>query len=130
MKRVILAVLAVFVLWSVLDFIIHGIILSADYQATVSLWRPMTEMKMGLMRVVVLLSSMFFVAIYALLITEKGIGTAVKYGLLFGIGTGISMGYGSYSVMPIPYKMAFIWFFGSVVETTSGGLLLGLIIKK
>jgi hypothetical protein len=40
------------------------------------------------------------------------------------------MGYGSYSVMPIPYKMAFIWFFGSVVETTSGGLLLGLIIKK
>ena len=48
--------------------------------------------------------------------THKGIGTAVKYGLVFGIGVGISMGYGSYSVMPIFYSMAFNWLPGSVVE--------------
>jgi hypothetical protein len=40
------------------------------------------------------------------------------------------MGYGSYSVMPIPYVMAFVWFLGSVVEAAIGGLVAGLIINK
>jgi hypothetical protein len=130
MKRTVLAVLAVFVTWSVLDFIIHGLILGSAYAATPSLWRPMAEMKTGLMYFKVLVAAAAFVYIYARFIAEKGIKTAVLYGLVFGIGTGISMGYGSYSVMPIPYAMAFVWFAGSVVEGTIGGLVAGLIIEK
>ena len=45
MKKVILAILAVFIAWSVMDFLIHGVILHASYAATASLWRPMSEMK-------------------------------------------------------------------------------------
>jgi hypothetical protein len=40
------------------------------------------------------------------------------------------MGYGSYSVMPIPYHMALTWFLGSVVEASVGGMIAGLIIKE
>jgi hypothetical protein len=130
MKRIIFAILAVFVTWSVLDFIIHGLILSSTYAATPQLWRPRAEMKMGLMYVTTLVAAATFVYIYARFVTEKGIKTAILYGLIFGIGTGIGMGYGTYSVMPIPYSMAFVWFFGSVVEYTAGGLVAGLIIKK
>jgi hypothetical protein len=130
MKRAVLAIISVFVVWSILDFIIHGLILSATYQATAALWRPMQEMKIGLLYFTVFVSSMVFVFIYARFIAEKGIGTAVKFGLLFGLGVGVSMGYGSYAVMPIPYKMALVWFLGTVVETTLGGLLLGLIIRE
>ena len=43
MKRTLLAVLAVFVMWSVLDFVIHGLILGSIYMATPHLWRPMHE---------------------------------------------------------------------------------------
>ncbi len=130
MKRTILAVLAVFVTWSVLDFIIHGLILGSAYAATSALWRPMAEMKTGLMYVTVLIAAAAFVFIYARFIAEKGVKTAVLYGLVFGIGEGTAMGYGSYSVMPIPYSMAFVWFLGSVVEAAIGGLVAGLIIKK
>ena len=130
MKRTILAVLAVFVAWSVLDFIIHGLVLGSLYAATPSLWRPMAEMKTGLMYVTVLVAATAFVFIYARFITNKGVKTAVLYGLVYGIGTGISMGYGSYSVMPIPYVMAFVWFAGSVTEAVAAGLVAGLIIKK
>jgi len=49
---------------------------------------------------------------------------------LYGAGYGISMGYGSYSFMPIPYSLALIWFLGTVVELTIGGVLLGLIVKE
>ncbi len=130
MKRTVLAVLAVFVTWSALDIVIHGLILGSAYEATPSLWRPMAEMKMGLMYFTVLVGSAAFVYIYARFITAKGVKTAALYGLIFGIGTGVPMGYGMYSVMPLPYSMAFVWFLGAVVEATVGGLVAGLIIKK
>ncbi len=130
MKRTIVAVLAVFLCWSVLDFVIHGLILGSTYAATPQLWRPMAEMKMGLSYFTVLIKAAAFVYIYARYITDKGTKTSVLYGFIFGIGSGISMGYGTYSVMPIPYAMAFVWFAGCVVEFTIGGLITGLIVKK
>jgi hypothetical protein len=129
-KRFVLAVLAVFVAWSVLDFVIHGLILPATYEATAALWRPREEMRMGLMSVVVLISSIAFVAIYAWLVGEKTSKNGLLYGLLFGIAVGVGVGYGSYAVMPIPYRLALTWFLGSVVEGAAAGLLVGAIVKK
>jgi hypothetical protein len=130
MKRIILSVVAVFIAWSAMDFIMHGIILKSAYAATASLWRPMAEMKMGVMYVSVLIASIAFVLIFSQFFSKKGVGAGLKYGLCFGIATGVSMGYGSYSVMPIPYYMAFTWFLGSVIETAIGGLIAGAIIKE
>ncbi|RMD60690.1 DUF2177 family protein, partial [Candidatus Parcubacteria bacterium] len=105
MKKFILAVVAVFITWSVLDMIIHGLILQPLYAGSAELWRPEGEMMMTLMYIVSILSSIFFVWIYYALI-NKSLKNGVLYGLLFGLGTGISMGYGTYSFMPIPYLLA------------------------
>ena len=130
MKKIIMSVIAVFIAWSIMDFIIHEMILGSSYAATASLWRPMGEMKMGVMYIAVLIVAIAFVVIFARFFSKKGIVTGLKYGLWFGIGAGVSMGYGSYSVMPIPYHMAFTWFLGSVIEAAVGGLSLGAIIKE
>ena len=130
MKRIVLAVVAVFVAWSALDFVMHGLILASSYEATARLWRPMNEMKMGVLYLAVLINALAFVCIYALLVAEKGIGSGVKYGLLFGLGTGFSMGFGTYSFMPIPLYMAVAWFIGTLVETLVGGIIVGSIIRK
>lgn len=130
MKRQLLAVLAVFVAWSLMDFVIHGIILASAYASSSQLWRPMIEMKMGLMYTTTLIAAAVFVGIYAWFITDKSVKTAVRYGLVFGIGSGVSMGYGSYSVMPIPYTIAFGWFLGSLAEAVVAGWITGLIVKK
>jgi hypothetical protein len=129
-KKTILSILAVFIAWSVMDYVIHGVILRSSYAATASLWRPMGEMKTSLMYFSVMIASITFVLIYSLLISRKGISTGLKYGALFGLSAGVSMGYGSYSVMPIPYHMAFTWCFGSVVEAMVGGLILGWILRE
>ena len=42
-KKIIIAIIAVFILWSILDFVIHGVLLSEAYKATVELWRPMKK---------------------------------------------------------------------------------------
>jgi hypothetical protein len=130
MKRFILSVIVVFLAWSVMDYIIHGVILQSSYAATASLWRPMAQMKMGVMYVSVLIAAIAFVLIFSQFFSKKGVGMGLKYGLCFGIATGVSMGYGSYSVMPIPYHMAFTWFLGSVIEAAVGGMIAGAIIKE
>jgi hypothetical protein len=129
LKKSILAALAVFMVWSALDFVIHGLILKSTYEATAQLWRPMTEMKMGVMHVAVLIAAVAFVSIYARLLARRGVGTGLQYGLWFGLATGVSMGYGTYSVMPIPYHMALTWFLGSLVQGAVGGVITGWIVR-
>jgi hypothetical protein len=129
-KKIIFSVIVVFVVWSILDFVIHQLILGTSYQATASLWRPMTEMKMGLMYGVVFLVSIAFVCLYALFVENRGVKTGFFFGLIYGLGAGLSMGYGTYSVMPIPYYMALTWFLGTVVEYVAAGLLVGWICRK
>lgn len=129
-KKAMYAVLAVFFTWSVLDFIMHRIILGESYQETAGMWRPAAEMHMGLIYLGTLIFATVFVAIYTLLFGEKGLLPGLKYGLLLGIGMGFSMGYGSYAVMPIPFSMAFTWFTGTVVESVAAGLIVGSMIKQ
>jgi len=130
MKRISLSVIAVFLSWSVMDYIIHGVILGSSYAATAPLWRPMSEMKMGVMYVAVLIGAIAFVVIFSHFVSKKGVATGLKYGIWFGIGTGVPMGYGTYSVMPIPYVMALTWCLGSIVEAAIGGLIVGAFINK
>ena len=129
MKRTLLAIVAVFIAWSVLDIVIHGIFLQSTYEATASLWRPMDDMNMPLMYLVTLAYTACFVAIDALMICGKSFTTGIKYGDLFGLAAGISMGFGSYSYMPIPLALAWSWFFGILVEAIVADALVGIILK-
>jgi hypothetical protein len=129
MMRTGLAVIAVFVIWVILNFLLHGLLLTSSYAATPQLWRPMTDIKMGLTYFVTLVSAACFVLVYAQFIVDKSLKTATLYGLIVGIGAGIAMGYGSYAVMPIPYVMALAWFLGSVVNYVVGALAMGLVLR-
>ncbi|HUT41576.1 MAG TPA: hypothetical protein VM011_09560 [Gammaproteobacteria bacterium] len=128
--KYLLAGIAVFALWSGVDFLFHGMILADDYRDTAELWRPAGEAKMGLHTLVVLLCAMLFSAIYALLVSPRSIRNAVLYGALFGAAAGISSGYGMYAFMPLPHDMAVTWLITSLVEGVLGGLALGFIMGK
>ncbi len=128
-KQLSWAVIAVFICWSVLDFIIHGVLLDSVYRETASLWRPENEMKMGLMSLVTFVISVCFVYLYSYLIKPKSLATGVKYGVVFGIISGVSMGFGSYTYMPIPFSLSLSWFFGAFIEMTVAGVIVGWLIK-
>lgn len=129
LKKALLSIVAIFVTWSALDFIIHGLILGSTYEATASLWRPMEEMNMGLMYGVSVVYAACFVAIYGLLITDKSVMTGLKYGALFGLASGITTGFGSYTYLPIPLILAVVWFAGALVSATLAGIIAGAIMK-
>lgn len=85
-------------------------------------------MNMPLMSFVTLVFSTGFVTIYSYLIEPKSLASGIKYGVIFGIATGVSMGFGSYSYMPIPLSLAFSWFIGSLIEITLAGVIVGLMV--
>lgn len=129
-KRTIWAAVAVFIAWSILDFILHGLLLRPTYEATANLWRPMDQMNMPLMYFVTLVISVCFVLIYGLLAGRKSPASGIRFGALFGLATGISMGFGSYSFMPIPLTLAWSWFLGSWIEAVAAGAIVGAIMKS
>ena len=129
-KRILLAVVAVFIVWSILDFFLHGLLLRSTYEATANLWRPMDQMNRPLMYFVTWVFAACFVLIYGLLVGKKSLVSGIKFGALFGLATGISMGFGSYCYMPIPLTLAWSWFFGSWVEAIVAGAIVGAIIKS
>jgi hypothetical protein len=129
-KRIIWAVVAVFIAWSILDFILHGLLLRSTYEATANLWRPMDQMNMPLMYFVTLVFTVCFVLIYGLLVGQKSLASGIRFGALFGLATGISMGFGSYSYMPIPLTLAWSWFVGSWIEAMTAGAIVGAIMKS
>jgi len=128
-KRITLGILAVFIAWQALEFILHVLILGPTYQETAQLWRPVAEMKMGLMRVVGLVAAVCFVCLYAWLVRPKSWAAGLSYGLILGASAGFSMGFGTYSYMPIPESLAVAWCVGTIVETAFAGLLVGWIVK-
>ena len=80
MKRILMATVVIFIAWSVMDFVIHGLLLKPVYDATASPWRPMDEMNMPLMYLVTLIFTVCFVLIYQM-IERKSLATGIRYGL-------------------------------------------------
>ena len=129
LKQSLWAVIAVFIAWSLLDFLIHSVLLQSTYHATAALWRAEEEMKMALMSFVTLVFSIGFVTIYSSLINPKTLSAGIKYGLIFGITSGTAMGVGSYCYMPIPVGLAISWLFASFIELSLAGVIVGYMIK-
>jgi len=44
LRKSIIATVIIFILWSIVDFLLHGLILRSAYADTSQLWRPMEEM--------------------------------------------------------------------------------------
>lgn len=130
LKRIIFAIVTIFIAWSVLDMVIHGMLLQKTYEATANLWRPMEEMDMTLMYIVTLAYTACFVFIYSVFVGNKSVATGIKFGALFGLAAGISMGFGSYSYMPIPLSLAVSWFTSTLIEAIVAGALVGVIVKQ
>lgn len=127
MKKYLLASLGVFVAWSVLDFVIHGLMLRGAYEASASLWRPMEEMNMGLMYLITALVALAFTGLYVYHGKGGGASAGAKFGLVYGIATGLGAGFGSYLFMPLPYTLAWGWFLAALVEGVVGGWIAGKI---
>lgn len=111
-KRLVLAIVVAFIFIFGTDFLIHGVWLKPDYDASKALWRPEVEMgaRFPWMMAAQLLAAITFVWIWALGFAARGtVALACTYGLLLGLAVQVTS-IVNYVVMPFPPHLALKWF--------------------
>jgi len=124
-KRLGLAVAAVFGAIWVTDFLIHGVWLRPDYQASAGLWRTEAEM---LRHLGWMLAGQFLAAVAFTTLWARGFAPtacwrcAVMYGLFMALFRE-AVGLVFYSVQPIPGELSVKWFCAGLAQ----GMVLGVV---
>lgn len=129
-KRLILAIIAGWVVIFATDFLIHGFWLKPDYEATKNIWRPETDMQalMCWMFFAQFLCAATFVIIWAKGFAGGSIGCGVVFGLLMGLFQQI-WAIVNYVVLPMPGELAVKWFCSGLVQAILLGIVTALVYK-
>lgn len=125
-KRLLLAIVAGYIVIFGTDVLIHHMWMMPDYEATQQLWRPKAEMGsyMGWMIGAQLLFVITFVVLWAMGFAGRtsNIGCAIGYGLLMGLFSGV-WAIVLYVILPMPCAIACKWFFAGIAQC----ILLGIV---
>ena len=125
-KRLILAIVVVFIAVIATNFLIHEIWLKSTYMETASLWRTEAEMQKHLP--FMLLGQFLFAATFVV-IWSKGFPAVAtlcgscSYGLTMALFSQ-AMTFITYVVQPMPGTLMAKWFIAGIVQ----GVLMGVIV--
>lgn len=142
-KTCIISFLAVYIFTMAYGFVVHGMLLKGDYEATASLWRPEADMQQ-LAWVCWVLHAVMAAAIVCIYKKfRKGLaacnaeagssGCPIKSGgICFGLKLGLLLGALQamhYIPLPIPGELAVKWFFSEFFLGLGIGAILGMVCK-
>ena len=129
MKKYLFSVVSITALWFVMDYVIHGLILTGLYQETASVWRPIQEMSHLQGLFISMAHAVLFVTFYQYLAKSKHIVQGSKFGCFVGLMIGLAMA-NFYLYLPIPIYLALGWFLGTLVEYVAAGSLVAYFTKS
>ena len=130
-KRWLLASIAVLVVVAVLEFVIHGVLLSGIYQQTASIWRKDMQQLMWIFWVGYLVFAPFFALIYAKGYEKgkPGPGQGLRFGFYVGAMLSVMASFGWYVLLPIPLALAFYWFLATLAVYVAAGAAVGSVYR-
>ncbi len=121
--------IAVFVIVSAFEYLVHGVLLQGLYEQTAEFWRSQEESKF----IFLLISQIWFAAVVVCIFTckyeGKGIGEGARFGLYIGLLLG-SIEIGTYCYMPIPLILTLTWVIALILKGVGSGIVLSLTYKK
>lgn len=129
-KRFILASIIVFVVYEVINYIVHMLLLSNQYMALMELWRSDMEQKMWIMYIATLIFSFLFVYIYIKGYEGKGIIEGVRYGLILGLLVNVVGMFNQYVVYPIPLGLIIQWFIYGMIQFIICGIVAAALYRE
>jgi len=132
-KKFIISVVSVYVVFEILNFVIHGVLLSATYMsdALAGVFRPQAEMQslMWVMWITDLVWAFFFVFFFTKGYENKGIMEGVRYGIYIGFFMNFVHAYQAYTVYPITYGLTIQWLIYGFIESVILGVLASILYK-
>jgi hypothetical protein len=128
-KRFILASIAVFFAFEIMDAIIHMVILKKTYEALASIWRPDMMSLLWIFHVGALILAFLFTYIFIKGYENKGILEGVRYGIIIGLFANIPYGFYEYAMYPLPLSLCIQWFIYGMIEFMICGIIAAGIYK-
>ena len=128
-KRFIIAGIAVFFGFEIIDAIIHMGILGKTYMA-MDVWRPDMMSLMWIMHVGGLIMAFLFVYLFVKGYENKGIGEGVRFGLVLGLFANIPYAFYSYVTYPLPFSLCLQWFVYGMIEFIVCGVIAAAIYRS
>ncbi len=129
-KRFIIAAVAVFISFQIMDYIIHGVILMETYDSLEGVWREDMDSFMWIMMVTSAVFAFLFAFIFTRGYQGKGIGEGIRYGLIIGLLMMVVGMFNQYAVYPLPLSLVIQWFIYGIIEYIVGGVILALIYRE
>lgn len=134
MKKIVTSTLVVFVLFLIMDYVLHSILLSGLYAETAHLWRSAESLR-GLTWIIpVVDAALAFLLVW---LFAKGwetgkpwLGQGIRFGLVLGLFFSLPMGFSMYSIMPVPFILGLGWFVGALVEVVVASVVTAWIFRS
>lgn len=120
--RYLLAVLVGFAVIFGYDYLVHGVLMMDQYEATMKLWRPQAPMYMMVMAASQLFYAIMFVYIFTKNYESLGIPEGVRYGLYIGLLVS-SLDLAAYAYLPVPFMLIVCSMGANIVK----GILVGAV---
>ena len=121
------------VIYFLMNFLTHGVILKNIYMQNASIWRPESEIQS--LMYLMLIGEAIFAFFYAMIVaagydnTKPGLGQGVRFGLLMACMIAPFSALVWYVILPIPGELALYWFIADFVAMMVLGVAAGLIYK-
>ncbi len=121
--------IAVYVVMSLTNYIIHEVILKSTYMTLVEsgLMRGAEAGTMWIYFVTALVVSFFFTLIFSKGYNGTGAGEGIRFGLYAGLMMMTSWAYDTYASVPIPYSLALQWFLYGMIQYVILGLVVSMV---
>lgn len=124
LKRLVLTIIAIFVVANFLGFFIHAIWLKQDYMPVANLYRPEGQEKMPFIVLAYLAFAVGSVWLYAHGVEDKPwLGQGVRFGIAMWLVLTIPSFFIAYAVQPVPV----ILMAKQVISEAAGKVVLGII---
>ncbi len=131
-KKVIPGFIVVYIVLSLMNFVIHNVLLKDTYMRLVEtgLMRGEEAGTMWIYFVTALVVSFFFTLIFSKGYNGSGVGEGARYGLYVGLLMATPFAYDSYASYPLPYHLALQWFLYATVQYVVLGIIVAAVFGK
>lgn len=129
-KKFIMAVLIVFIIIQITNFIYHNLMMGATYEAMQGVWRPDMMDKMWLMYIVSIVFSSLFVYIFLKGFAQNGIKGGMQYGVVMSFLQPLIASVSQYVFYPIALSLAVQWFVFGLIQFVLCGIFVSIFYKS
>ncbi|HSV97563.1 MAG TPA: hypothetical protein VLM75_11615 [Spirochaetota bacterium] len=128
-KRYLLASAAVFILFQITGYIVHGLLLMKTYESLSALWRPDMMSLMWMMHITGAVYTLTFMYIYTRWRRTGNIAEALAYGAVIALFMNLTGVVNQHVVFPVPLALTVQWLVYGSVEIFLGAIVAALVYR-